>query len=389
MRRHWSKLDDFGIQVEEDSGHWFILMATYRDGDAHFLKHPFKTFTEVLTVIANYLSRLRTKKLLEGETEIKVAQEDLSQEKDVPKDLVDKLEELNVYFSIVSVGLGVASIGLGIASLVRDNSNGQDRDQERPDQNKAYPIEDVIRAPRGGYELVRIPGGEFIMGSPTWEEGILALPREGILEIEVPQHTVTVPEFYMGRYPVTNEEYGRYLSENSGAVVPEQWGNRGYNHPRQPVVYVSWDDAQQYARWAGLRLPSEAQWEYACRAGTQTRFYSGNAEADLSRVGWYSDNSNGKHHPVGEKHPNNFGLYDMHGNVDEWVEDDWHNDYEGAPNDGSAWFDEPRGAYRVIRGGGFGSPAGICRSASRTWYEPGARRDNLGFRLVLLPGQHG
>jgi len=144
---------------------------------------------------------------------------------------------------------------------------------------------------------------------------------------------------------------------------------------------VSWRDANAYAKWAGLRLPTEAEWEYACRAGTETRYCSGDAESDLDRVGWYEKNSGGKLHAVGEKEPNAFGLYDMHGNVFEWVEDDWHEDYNGAPEKGEAWVDESRGSYRVSRGGGWVFSARSCRSAYRGSAPPGGGAGGLGFRL--------
>jgi formylglycine-generating enzyme required for sulfatase activity len=256
-----------------------------------------------------------------------------------------------------------------------------DKIRQRMGQRTARAKQEVVCARRGGYELVRIPGGQFLMGSPDWEEG--RLNREG------PQHMVLVPDFYMGRYPVTNEEYGRFLSENTDTSEPEYWGNRKYNQPRQPVVGVGWDDARRYARWSGLQLPSEAQWEYACRSGTKTRYYSGDKEKDLDRAGWYDENSDDKLHPVGEKEPNAFGLYDMHGNVWEWVEDDWHENYRGAPKDGNAWIDDPRGSDRVVRGGSWYNSARYCRSAIRYWIGPGRRIINLGFRLVLLPGQPG
>jgi formylglycine-generating enzyme required for sulfatase activity len=182
-------------------------------------------------------------------------------------------------------------------------------------QRPARAEQEVVYASRGGYELVRIPGGEFLMGSPDWEDG-----RYGW---EGPQHTVLMPDFYMGRYPVTNEEYGGFLAENSDVPEPRYWADRQYNQPHQPVVGVCWKDAQQYANWAGLQLPSEAQWEFACRSGTETRFYSGDAEEDLSRVGWYTENSGDKPRPVGEKEPNTFGLYDIHGNVLEWIPSLW------------------------------------------------------------------
>jgi formylglycine-generating enzyme required for sulfatase activity len=223
------------------------------------------------------------------------------------------------------------------------------------------------------YELVKIPGDSFMMGSPENEEGRF--------DWEGPPHPVQVPGFYMGRYPVTNAQYGKFLAENPEAAEPEYWSDRSLNQPRQPVVGISWEEARAYARWADLRLPTEAEWEYACRAGSTTRYHSGNSETDLDRVGWYEKNSEGQLHPVGEKEANAFGLYDMHGNVWEWVEDDWHDDYQGAPDDGRAWIDDSRGAQRVIRGGGWGDVAHGCRSAARGSISPGNRITNLGFRL--------
>ena len=153
------------------------------------------------------------------------------------------------------------------------------------------------------------------------------------------------------------------------------------------MINVSWEDAQAYADWLNkktgkeFRLPSEAEWEYACRAGTRTRFYTGDSDKDLDRAGWYWDNSGGQTHPVGEKAPNAWGLYDMHGNVYEWVEDDWHGSYDGAPDDGSAWVDNPRGSARVMRGGSWDFGALGCRSAGRGISAPGGRDVDVGFRL--------
>jgi formylglycine-generating enzyme required for sulfatase activity len=230
----------------------------------------------------------------------------------------------------------------------------------------------TIKAEKGGYELVFIPGGTFMMGSPETEEGRF--------NSESPLHEVRVSDFYMGRYPVTNEEYGRFLAENKGIKEPRFWGRRGNNQARQPVV-VSWHEAQAYAKWAGLQLPSEAQWEYACRARTTTRYYTGDKEEDLSRAGWYYKNSGGKLHPVGEKEPNAFGLYDMHGNVWEWVEDDWHDNYNDAPNDGNPWINNPRGSRRVLRGGCLDYSPKQCRSAYRYNPQPFLCSSFLGFRL--------
>ncbi len=233
--------------------------------------------------------------------------------------------------------------------------------------------QDVIVVEKGGYELVKIPGGVFRMGSPKNEKGHY--------NYESPLHEVRASPFYIGRYPVTNEEYGRFLRENPDAPDPKYWADSRFNKSMQPVVGVSWEDARLYAKWSGLRLPTEAEWEYACRAGTTTRYYTGNSDEDLHRAAWYSGNSGGRPNAVGEKEPNEYGLYDIHGNVWEWVEDDWHENYKGAPADGGAWVDSPRGAFRVFRGGSWFNSARYCRSAIRGNDSPDFRVNNLGFRL--------
>ena len=179
-------------------------------------------------------------------------------------------------------------------------------------------------------------------------------------------------------------------------VTQKQWKSVMGNNPSFfkkcgddcPVETVSWDDAQEFIKRLNeiegtdkYRLPTEAEWEYACRAGTTSDFSFGDDESKLGEYAWYEDNSDNKSHPVGQKKPNAWGLYDMHGNVWEWVEDDWHDDYEGAPTDGKAWTDEPRGAYRVIRGGGSHRDAQYCRSAARYYDSPGDRL-GVGFRLA-------
>ncbi len=241
--------------------------------------------------------------------------------------------------------------------------------------------QEVKDANRGGYELVRIVGGRFMMGSPKKEESRY--------EWEGPQHKVEVSDFYIGRYPVTNQEYGEFLKDNPKISEPEYWSDRRFNQPKQPVVGVSWEDAKQYANWAGLRLPTEEEWEYACRAGTSSRYYLGNTEKALQKAGWYEKNSDGHLQPVGGKEPNGFGLYDMHGNVWEWIEDDWHENYKGAPKDGSSWIDNPRGSLRVLRGGSWNGRALNCRSAIRICHSPGFRDFDIGFRLARSVGWWG
>jgi formylglycine-generating enzyme required for sulfatase activity len=233
-------------------------------------------------------------------------------------------------------------------------------------------IQEMIRAESSKYELLWIKGGTFLMGSNE-------------LDDEKPVHEVTVPDFYIGRYPVTNEEYGRFI-EATRYREPLYWGQLRYNQRRQPVVGVGWDDAIEFAKWTGLQLPSEAQWEYACRSGTNTRYYTGDWEDDLDRAGWYAKNSGNKLHRVGEKEPNAFGLYDMHGNVWEWCEDHWYDNYARAPGDGRARVAKKKGLGRVMRGGSWFSIARLCRSACRYGGVSDFRDDDLGFRLMCLPG---
>jgi formylglycine-generating enzyme required for sulfatase activity len=231
---------------------------------------------------------------------------------------------------------------------------------------------DIHVDPISGISLVHIFGGKFTMGAPDDEIG-----RNST---EGPLHEVHVNAFHIAQYPITNEQYARFLEAVADSQEPLFWNDAAFNQPTQPVVGVSWEDARAYCAWAGLRLPSEAEWEFACRAGTTSRFWSGDADDDLSRVGWYDKNSDLRLHTVGEKEPNPLGLFDMHGNVWEWVEDDWLGNYSNAPSEGSRSAQVERSAVRVYRGGAFNTNAASCRSASRGYWYPGMRNNNLGFR---------
>jgi formylglycine-generating enzyme required for sulfatase activity len=157
---------------------------------------------------------------------------------------------------------------------------------------------------------------------------------------------------------------------------------------RQPVINVSWHDARQFAAWlagkTGLpyRLLSEAEWEYAARAGTTTRFYFGDDESLLNDFGWSAYNSENKARHVGEKTPNRFGLHDMHGNVSEWVEDTWHATYDGAPADGSSWTEGGDTSRRVVRGGSWHTKPEWLRSAFRWGSFAESRSYLCGFRFA-------
>jgi len=221
-----------------------------------------------------------------------------------------------------------------------------------------------------GMEFVLIPAGKFDMGSPSDEEDRWSA--------EGPVHHVNIGKaFYMGRYEVTQKQWRAIMGDNPSYF-------KGDN---LPVEQVSWYDAQEFIRKLNekestdkYRLPSEAEWEYACRAGTITKYSFGDSESNLGDYAWYDDNSDLKTHPVGQKKPNPWGLYDLYGNVREWVQDTL-SDYNGAPTDGSAW-ESGDGTYRVSRGGGCNYGAGACRSAFRNFEGSNRSLSNLGFRLL-------
>jgi len=231
-------------------------------------------------------------------------------------------------------------------------------------------------------EMVWIPAGSFQMGRYPGEQDSY--------DSEDPQHPVTLSSgFWLGKYELTKAQW-------TAVMGTTPWSGQSYvlDHPDSPAVYVSWNDAQSFISalntYTGLtfRLPSEAQWEYACRAGTTTRFYWGNdpSYADINDYAWWEDNAGdvGERyaHVVGLKLSNAFGLYDMSGNVFEWCEDDWHDGYGGAPADGSPWVDSPRGSYLVMRGGGWYDDGYDCRSALRYDYYLSSTSYSLGFRLA-------
>ena len=228
-------------------------------------------------------------------------------------------------------------------------------------------------------EMVKIPAGTFTMGTEEVEVNRLC-DKYGTdwVKCEMPQHRVNLQEFYLGKYPVTQEQYQAIMGTN-----PQNFKN----NPKNPVESVSWDDTQEFCQKINqktgkkYRLPSEAEWEYACRAGTQTRYYFGNNEDLLKEYAWYGNNSASKTHPVGQKKSNNWGLYDMHGNVWEWCEDGWHENYQNAPKDGSVWNDNySQSDNRAVRGGSWNSPSRNCRSACRSFND--TRRYDYGFRVV-------
>ena len=223
-------------------------------------------------------------------------------------------------------------------------------------------------------EMVVIPAGAFTMGSPASEVG--RNYDEG------PQHTVMLRSFAMGVTEVTFDEWDACV--RAGGCNGYRPDDEGWGRGALPVINVNWEDAQAYVSWlsestgAAYRLPSESEWEYAARAGTTTPFHTGSTiSTDQAN---YGDGNRGPKF-VGTFAPNAFGLYDMHGNVWEWVEDCWHGDYGGAPSDGTAWTRGGNWCHRVLRGGSWRSSPQILRSADRLSYSARNRIDLAGFRV--------
>jgi formylglycine-generating enzyme required for sulfatase activity len=222
-------------------------------------------------------------------------------------------------------------------------------------------------------EMVSLPAGKFLMGSSESDS-------------EKPPHQVKVNSFAIGKYPITKAQYQAVMGNNPSYFK---------NNPQNPVENVSWNDAQAFCEKLSqitgktYRLPTEAEWEYACRAGTTTRYYFGDNDNQLGNYAWYDGNSNNTTHPVGQKKPNAWGLHDMSGNVWEWCEDDWHDSYAGAPDDGTAWIDNDNRSQspKCLRGGSWNYNPDNCRSAYRGRSIPGDRVNLSGFRVACVsPG---
>ncbi len=273
-----------------------------------------------------------------------------------------------------------------------------------------------IEHEKSGIVLRLVPAGEFDMGSHISPEEVARKygGEAGWFKYEHPLHKVKISKpFYIGKYEVTNEQYCKFLNakaahsgggniwlycetlddiykycgieKRGGEYRPKNWRYEG-----KPVVMVSWWGAKAFSEWMGGRLPSEAEWEYACRAGTKTPFNTGNNittdqanyDGRFPGVG----NPKGEYRtittPVGTFNPNAWGLYDMHGNVAEWCEDVWHDNYNGAPGDGSAWTSGGEQSDRVCRGGSRNASVWSTRSADRNGSDPGPGY-TLGFRVAL------
>jgi formylglycine-generating enzyme required for sulfatase activity len=266
----------------------------------------------------------------------------------------------------------------------------------RPHSSEHLPIGTVFRDALFSPEMVVIPPGRFWMGSDQDKEDSEEKKKDSD---EHPRHEVTIPcALAIGRYPVTFEEWDFAQDDEHWEVIagtsPRKPNDEGWGRDRRPVIHVSWEDSRAYCKWLSYktgksyRLPSEAEWEYSCRAGGETSYCFGDNGREFTRYAWFSGARNNRTEPVGKKKPNNFGLYDMHGNVWDWCEDCWNPTYEKKPEklktNGGAWI-SGNCMQRILRGGSWDSgPLGSARRLkSMTEY----RYSFVGFRVTrtLIP----
>jgi formylglycine-generating enzyme required for sulfatase activity len=288
----------------------------------------------------------------------------------------------------------------------------------RADEPK--PFTETIPGTSIAFEMVPIPGGSFRMGSDPGEPG--RKPDEG------PRHEVTVRPFYLGKYEVTWDVYQRFLDTGIKASIGSGAGEGpdaltyptppyadetfGFGRGKQPVIAVTWHAAMELARWISektgkhYRLPTEAEWEYACRAGSASPYSFGPKPAALGEHAWFAGNAKSRPHPVGLKKPNPWGLFDLHGNVSEWVLDRYQADFYGRPpGEGPLTVDLPGSARypHVARGGSWKEKAPALRCAARRFSEPAWSKQDpqnpqsiwwhteateVGFRLAYVPDEY-
>ncbi len=282
------------------------------------------------------------------------------------------MKKINVIFSVILL-LG----GCDSSTKLQDFENGSASDEVGiTTVQLETTFQDHLKSGGFGPEMVVVPSGRFQMGD---------IQGDGY-DTEKPVHWVNIESFAIGKYEVTFAEYDKFAQATGEYKLDDE----GWGRDNRPVIHVSWHEATAYTKWLSqqtdkqYRLPSEAEWEYAARAGTETKYWWGNDiginKANCDECGSQWDNK--KTAPVGSFDANPFGLYDTVGNVWEWVADGWHENYTNAPNDGRAWVegvDKKYKKYREFRSGSWQDSPGQCRAANRIgysdyWY--------TGFRVV-------
>jgi formylglycine-generating enzyme required for sulfatase activity len=273
---------------------------------------------------------------------------------------------------LLGIGGGVLLGGVLLAVLLS-------RPGPKPADSRAGGAESRALSNSLGMKLVPVPAGTFAMGSLDSEPG--AEPDE------TPQHAVAITRpFYLGAHEVTQKQFWDTMGKNPSRFAPGKGG--GWDHP---VENVTWHEAKRFCEVLSqregrkYRLPTEAEWEYACRAGSRTPYWFGSDARDLGPFAWFAENSDKRTRPVGTRQANVWGLHDMYGNVGEWCSDYYDRAYYKSKI-GQDPQGPDRGEYRVWRGGSWDSYSGKCRSATRDRSRPDTRSPEIGFRVVLETG---
>lgn len=272
-------------------------------------------------------------------------------------------------------------VSLGILKMIQqlliknnaENTNFTDREIKNNDSNKEEPvkaiIEEIAFQDPFEHEMTFVQGGGFLMGFEGYSN-------------ESPQHSVKVQDFYISKFPVTQKQWNvvmRNFLENPSLFKSDE---------NLPVDGVSWKMAQSFIKQLNeltgkfYRLPSEAEWEFAAKGGTFSKGFLYAGSDRLEEVGWFKKNSDGRTQSVGKKKPNELSIFDMSGNIWEWCEDYWHENYIDAPVNGSARTSRSNNNHRVLRGGSWENTEVFCRITSRIGYSPVHDMNNVGFRLV-------
>ncbi|NEP63622.1 MAG: formylglycine-generating enzyme family protein [Symploca sp. SIO2G7] len=356
--------------------------------------HSDEKYEDVIFEVVKDLARQnRIKELINAATETNSGNDKLKQVakeyeiylKSQPKPLENEINATQSSSQLQAFGFQLATVQINKKKELLDQNQSEIIITYRPGRAR-FCVEDLVYGVT--LEMVAIPAGTFRMGSPKNEKESQ--------EYERPQHQVAIQPFFMGKYLITQKQW-----EKVAAFVPQVNYELNPNPSRfagdnQPVEQVSWYEAVEFcdrlSRYTGkqYRLPSEAEWEYACRAGETTPFYFGETiTTDLANYNGaytYSNAPNGEYRrkttPVGSFPPNIFGLYDMHGNLWEWCADTWHGNYQGASKDGSPWLGNDNHQRRLLRGGSWYSPPEGCRSGYRYKYDPNQGNDRISFRVV-------
>lgn len=281
-------------------------------------------------------------------------------------------------------------VGLIVFALLGEGCNRDVLLTGSSGKPKAGEIQSVYVSGGVMLDMVWIPPGNYMMGGSQSEEETARIDdtSDAFIRVERPQHMVVLEKgFWLGKHEVTQEQWSAVMGDNPSC----------FKATKNPVERVSWDECQKFVYklnsrvpGGGFRLPSEAEWEYACRAGTTTPYHFGETatsdQMNFDGTRPYGGGAMGVHRdtttPVGIFPANAWGLHDMHGNVAEWCEDDWHEEYHFSPRNGDAWVDTPRGKERVYRGGSWGNCVDWCRSAYRNSTAPYEERNGIGLRLV-------